>query len=122
MQRYRAFDRDTGTVCEVISINFKEETCVIYHPIDKEEYEIDIEDITLLPSTGAIDKNSNEIFQGDIVLIKSSYYKDRLAKIEYSPQLALWYADLSELRYVIDDCEVVGNEFNEELLQKWLAQ
>lgn len=79
----------------------------------------------LMQSTGLIDKNGEEIFEGDVLLT----YDDELAKVFWNDDLAGWFVDflyeIAELSEVADIqsgrsiCEIIGNIYeNPELLEE----
>lgn len=79
----------------------------------------------LMQSTGLIDKNGEEIFEGDVLLT----YDDELAKVYWDDVLAGWFVDFiyetAELSEVADIqssrsiCKIIGNIYeNPELLEE----
>ena len=87
--------------------------------------EVPASDFILMQSTGLIDKNGEEIFEGDVLLT----YDDELAKVYWDDVLAGWFVDFiyetAELSEVADIqssrsiCKIIGNIYeNPELLEE----
>ena len=118
----RAWDEETKTMLDVSLIDFKKSVLVGEHWEFGETNFINFDDVNLMQSTGLKDKNSKEIFEGDIVKMAKDVYSDltcyeivrhrggayRLESNQHGCEL--W------LRHTI--CEVIGNVYeNPELLE-----
>ena len=79
------------------------------------------EDVILMQSTGLVDKNGKEIFEGDILGIKDGLLD---GVIEYRSDLGMWtnslirYNNFERLCNVATSREIIGNVYeNRELLE-----
>lgn len=120
--KFRAWDKETKTMLDVSLINFKKSVLVGEHWEFGETNFINFDDVNLMQSTGLLDKNGREIFEGDIIKMAKDVYSDptyyevirhrggayRLESNQHGCEL--W------LRHTI--CEVIGNIYeNPELLE-----
>lgn len=121
--KFRAWTEE-GKVMYYDVYPFKDDTLLLsYDEISFDE--VPASDFILMQSTGLIDKNGEEIFEGDVLLT----YDDELAKVFWNDDLAGWFVDflyeIAELSEVADIqssrsiCKIIGNIYeNPELLEE----
>lgn len=132
--KFRAWNKNLKTMHgtdDIVFINFEEGICVqtIYFEQGlPDERDLDFyifDEIEFMQSTGLIDKNGEEIFEGDVLLT----YDGELAKVYWDDVLAGWFVDFiyetAELSEVADlqssrsICKIIGNIYeNPELLEE----
>lgn len=128
--RYRAWISEADTMAnDLKGIDFENETVVLrklYYEdgfsVETEVFEVEIGNAILMQSTGLVDKNGKEIFEGDIVKMAKDVYSEptyyevvrhrggayRLESKQHGCELWLRHTN----------CEVVGNVYeNPELLE-----
>ena len=127
--RYRAWISEADTMTnDLKGIDFENETVVLKKfywedgfPVEEEVFEVEIGNAIPMQSTGLVDKNGKEIFEGDIVKMAKDVYSEptyyevvrhyggayRLESKQHGCEVWLRHTD----------CEVVGNIYeNKELL------
>ena len=120
LPKFRAWFKQGSKMVNVATIDFLEKEVKSHANV---MYSFD--EIELMQSTGLIDKNGEEIFEGDVLLT----YDDELAKVFWNDDLAGWFVDfiyeIAELSEVADIqsgrsiCEIIGNIYeNPELLEE----
>lgn len=120
--KFRAWLKDEYRMTDVREITFfDDEVQMISDVTDFYTYG----EFELMQSTGLVDENGKEIFEGDVL----KTYDGELAKVVWNKELACWEAeflgeivDLSEVADVKSnrsDCEIVGNIYEKpELLEE----
>nr|DAS08324.1 MAG TPA: YopX protein [Caudoviricetes sp.] len=121
--KYRAWDKELQTMLDVSLIDFKKGVLVGEHWEFGETNFMNFDEIVLMQSTRILDKNSQEIFEGDIL-----DYKGRKALVRWHGSYASFiYRFVDELQnrntewkplyLAYMKCEIIGNIYeNKELL------
>lgn len=128
--KFRAWDKETQTMLDVSLIDFKKSVLsVSIGNLAKPNF-INFDDVNLMQSTGLLDKNGKEIFEGDIIRTNAygcivgfgeyTYFEDEhtqtteigfyLSFLNVTPAT---YAPFD--KYYWDNCEVIGNIYENEL-------
>ena len=108
--KFMAYEKAYNVIREVVSINFADKTVVLKDDFFDDVKLLNFDDVNLMQYTGEKDKNSNEIYEGDI--IKNTYGTQ-------IPMVVTWddagFRTLGKhngeqyVGYVKDSCEVIGN-------------
>ena len=117
--RYRVWDKLDKKMRVVEAINFNR------GEFESIGYDITFlrgaDEVILMQSTGILDKNSQEIFEGDILGTKDGLLD---GVVEYRSDLGMWtnslirYNNFERLCSVASDREIIGNIYeNPELLE-----
>lgn len=126
--KYRAWLKSKKRMIDVYSINFEEKTVqwienTIY--IRTEGFE----DVILMQTTHIKNKRENELFDGDIVMLKWTVYDEPSPYVIWQSRTGEWRVDNrysgKVLGFSNDDCELVGNVFENaeeypEMKKEWL--
>ena len=117
--KFRAWDSWRKRMSVVDRIYIDTEGVRLYD--DFGEYWRDFRDAKLMQSTGLVDKNGKEIFEGDILGTKDGLLN---GVIEYRSDLGMWtnslirYNNFERLCNVATSREIIGNVYeNRELLE-----
>ena len=121
--KYRAWDSVEKKFVEHFFITDNGLICNMEKPTSDSKLLIPIEksELILMQSTGLVDKNGKEIFEGDILGTKDGLLN---GVIEYRSDLGLWtnnlirYNNFERLCNVATSREIIGNVYeNRELLE-----
>ena len=119
--KYRVWDKELQTMLDVSLIDFKKGVLVGEHWEFGETNFMSFDEIGIMQSTGLLDKNGKEIFEGDILGTKDGLLN---GIIEYRTDLGMWtnsllrYNNFERLCSVASDREIIGNIYeNPELLE-----
>lgn len=114
--KFRAWSTDKKIMAEVRTLRFTDEL------VETDKFvERSIEGVKLMQSTGLLDKNGKEIFEGDILGTNDGLLD---GVVKYRTDLGMWTNDL--LRYnnferlcsIANSREIIGNVYeNPELLE-----
>ena len=119
--RYRAWDKELQTILDVSLIDFKKGVLVGEHWEFGETNFMSFDEIVIMQTTGLLDKNGKEIFEGDIFGTKDGLLN---GVVEYRSDLGMWtnslirYNNFERLCTVANSREIIGNIYeNPELVE-----
>ena len=127
--KYRAWDKELKTMLDVSLIDFKKRVLVGEHWEFGETNFMSFDEIELMQSTSLLDKNSQEIFEGDIItngpdvmLMKRhntlGFYVERKGKVDFVADNAVLEEFEEDAKEIADSLEIIGNiHENPELLE-----
>ena len=112
--KFRAWDkRNKEMIKDVVSIHFNTEMIATSNL-----YFYPFKDIELMQSTGLMDKNGVEIYEGDILERKNNKRTFAKGAVEFIQREACWGVDIFYLKDLYRTSEVIGNIYeNPELLK-----
>lgn len=116
----RAWDKTIHRMCELININFEDELVVYKDWEYGISEEISFGDVEFLQSTGLLDKNGKEIFEGHIVKDTDGYV-GYIAFLKQEMGYVVVYKTYDKRlghRYRLDDglLEILGNIYQDKHL------
>lgn len=112
IQKYRAWDKELQTMLDVSLIDFKKGVLVGEHWEFGETNFMSFDEIVIMQTTGLLDKNGKEIFEGDILGTKDGLLN---GVVEYRSDLGMWtnslirYNNFERLCTVANSREIIGN-------------
>lgn len=113
--RFRAWDKIHKTMYEVddiMSIDFGRSKICVMTLFFEQTNRYNFDDIVLMQSTGLIDKNGKEIFEGDILGTKDGLLN---GVVKFNIDLGMWtnsllrYNNFERLCSIADSREIIGN-------------
>lgn len=113
--RYRAWDKTLKTMYEaddIMYIDFEEKEICVKALFFEKASRYNFDDIVLMQSTGLIDKNEKEIFEGDILCDEGLEQENDFIYTTVSYEDGAWVCD----QITSDDCGYSGalNEFSDD--------
>ena len=69
--KFRAWHKPMQIMCEVLAISYERQKVKIRHVRGTTQMTVPFDDVELMQSTGLFDKNGNEIWEGDVVRMRS---------------------------------------------------
>ncbi|UWG05262.1 MAG: YopX protein [Bacteriophage sp.] len=113
--RFRAWDKIHKTMYEVddiMSIDFGRSKICVKTLFFEQTNRYNFDDIVLMQSTGLIDKNGKEIFEGDILGTKDGLLN---GVVKFNIDLGMWtnsllrYNNFERLCSIANSREIIGN-------------
>lgn len=124
--KFRTWDKTIYRMCELISINFKDESVVYKDWEYGISEEISFGDVELLQSTGLFDKKGKEIYEGDIVdvstvggrfylrgivkKVKGGFYIEKLNRSNVTPLTDFYFKGYTNTLEI----KIIGNIYQDK--------
>jgi len=129
--KFRAWMKSLKWMCDVTNISFDSKFVDICQQGDTERYtemSVEFDEVKLMQSTGLVDKNGKEIFEGDVVQFEDCYTETdflyvNTGIVEWSQgSFTITNRDSVEMGDLLDgeflDVTIIGNVYeNPELLE-----
>ena len=126
--RFRVWLPDIDQMLRVKALVFEKDKtrCVCGYSFD---FYLEDENATIMQSTGILDKNSQEIFEGDIITngkdvmcmkrhITLGFYVEQKGKVDFIADSAVLEEFEEDAKEIADILEIIGNVYeNPELLE-----
>ena len=120
--KFRAWHKAMQRMSEVLAISYERQKVKIRHVRGTTHMTVPFDDVVLMQSTGLLDVNGKEIFEGDVVEVFDSryavFYDNENASFRLKPRDKRWNTDYMSNYAHEASFEIIGNVYeNPELVE-----
>ena len=124
--KFRAWHKAMQRMSEVLAISYERQKVKIRHVRGTTHMTVPFDDVVLMQSTGLLDVNGKEIFEGDVISVigelHTVFYDTKKGSFRLNPHDKRWNVDYMSNYAHIDSFEIIGNIYETQELAKEIEE